>query len=94
MQLWQKQADGNFLRTIGSFRMIVQPKPIYGEIRFILIREPLNRPGFTGAILASGYEQSVACAMAAVEKVAARLTATLSFVHSHMNERSGIEAIA
>ena len=33
MQLWQKQADGNFLRTIGSFRMIVQPKPIYGEIR-------------------------------------------------------------
>jgi len=94
MQLWQKQADGNFLRTVESFRMIVQPKPIYGEIRFILIREAASRPGFTGAILASGYEQSVACAMAAAEKVAARLTATLSSVRSQMNGQSGIKAVA
>jgi hypothetical protein len=92
MQLWQKQADGNLLRTIGSFRMIVQPKPINGEVRFILIRQRVNRSGVTSAMLASGYEQSVGCAMAAVEKMAARLMSTISSVGSQMSGRVGVEA--
>jgi hypothetical protein len=94
MQRWQKQADGNLLRTIGNFRMVVHSKPISGAIRFILIREAVNCPGFAGAMLASGYEQSVGCAMAAVEKMAARLMATISSVGSQMNGRAGVEAAA
>jgi hypothetical protein len=94
MQLWQRQVDGNFLRTIGSLKMIVQPKPIHGEIRFILIREAVNHPTFTRTMLASGYEQSVGCAMAAVERIAARLAASLSFVGSQMNGRADIESMA
>ena len=94
MQRWQKQADGNLLRMIGNFRVVVHSKPLNGAIRFILIREVVNCPDFTGAMLASGYEQSVGCAMAAVEKMAARLMATIPSVGSQMNGRAGVEAAA
>jgi hypothetical protein len=88
------QDQRNAQRTIGNFRMIVHSKPVNGAVRFILIREAVNRPGFTGAMLASGYEQSVGCAMAAVEKMAARLMATISSVGLQMNGRAGVEAAA
>jgi len=94
MQRWHKQADGNLLRTIGNFRMIVHSKPIHGAVRFILIRETATGPGFTGAMLASGYEQSVGSAMAAVEKMAARLMTTISSVGLQMNGPAGVEAAA
>jgi hypothetical protein len=72
-QPWQKQSDGSLLRTLGNLRLVVQPHPVNGAIRFLLIREAANRPGIMGALIRSGYEQSVACAMAAAEKIAARL---------------------
>jgi hypothetical protein len=89
-----KASRREFVAEIGNFRMIVHSKPVHGAIRFILIREAVNDPGFTGAMLASGYEQSVGCAMAAVEKMAARLMATISSVGSQMNGRAGVKAAA
>jgi len=73
MQPWQKQADGSLLRAIENLRMIVHPNAINGDTRFILIREAGNGPDCSGAMIASGYEQSVGSAITVVEKMAAGL---------------------
>jgi hypothetical protein len=73
MQPWQKQADGSLLRRIGGLRVVVCCKPMNGAFRFILIQETRSCPGPVTAMIASGHEQSVQCAMAAAEKMAGRL---------------------
>lgn len=75
MQSWQKQVDGRLVRMAGALTMIVQPNSIHGAIRFILLREAAQHPGFPDAMIVSGYEESVGGAMAAVERIAGRLTA-------------------
>ena len=93
MQLWHKQADGRLLRTVGPLKMVIHPHPIHGAIRFILIRESPNHPGGSlGAMIASGYKESVGCAMAAVEKMAGRLIATVSSASSSVSHQADLEA--
>jgi len=92
MQLWHKQADGRLLRTVGPLKMVIHPHPIHGAIRFILIREPSNHPGSLGAMIASGYKESVGCAMAAVEKMAGRLIATVSSASSSVSHQADLKA--
>jgi hypothetical protein len=77
-QPWQKQADGSLLRRTADLRLVVQPHSVSGAVRFLLIREPGNRPGAVGALIRSGYRQTVACAMAAAEAMATQLMVRVS----------------
>jgi hypothetical protein len=45
MQRWQKQADGNLLRTIGNFRVIVHSNPntIHLSKNSVHLKSPVDK---------------------------------------------------